>query len=76
MLAARLARAVYHMLRKEEAFDEDRFWNGKVKPPAAPGSSTKPAAANGQAKPAPASTKPTKPAAARGARRRADAPAR
>ena len=28
ILAARLARAVYHMLRKEEAFDEDRFWGG------------------------------------------------
>jgi hypothetical protein len=26
ILAARLARAVYHMLRKQEAFDEDRFW--------------------------------------------------
>ena len=28
ILAARLARAVYHMLRKKEAFDEDRFWGG------------------------------------------------
>jgi len=28
ILAARLGRAVYHMLRKGEAFDEDRFWNG------------------------------------------------
>jgi transposase len=28
ILAARLARAVYHMLRKGEAFDEERFWNG------------------------------------------------
>ena len=27
-LAARLGRAVYHMLRKREAFDEERFWNG------------------------------------------------
>src|SRR5262249_24529416 len=27
ILAARLARAVYHMLRKAEAFDEGRFWN-------------------------------------------------
>src|SRR5262245_44261643 len=27
ILAARLARAVYHMLRKQQAFDEDRFWN-------------------------------------------------
>lgn len=28
ILAARLARAVFHMLRKQEAFDEERFWNG------------------------------------------------
>ena len=28
ILAARLGRAVYHMLRKGEAFDEDRFWQG------------------------------------------------
>jgi hypothetical protein len=28
ILPARLARAVYHMLRKGEAFDEERFWNG------------------------------------------------
>jgi transposase len=28
ILAARLGRAVYHMLRKEEAFDEQRFWQG------------------------------------------------
>jgi transposase len=28
ILAARLARAVYHMLRKGEAFDEERFWGG------------------------------------------------
>jgi hypothetical protein len=26
VLAARLARAVYHLWRKAEAFDEDRFW--------------------------------------------------
>ena len=59
ILAARLARAVYHMLRKQEAFDEERFWNGA--PPAAP-----PPA--GQSKPAAGPTKPaagkTKPAAA------------
>jgi transposase len=30
VLAARLARAVYHLWRKAEAFDEDRFW-GKSK---------------------------------------------
>jgi transposase len=28
ILAARLGRAVYHLLRKGESFDEDRFWNG------------------------------------------------
>jgi transposase len=29
ILAARLARAVYHLWRKGEAFDETRFWQGK-----------------------------------------------
>ena len=28
ILAARLGRAVYHLLRKREAFDETRFWQG------------------------------------------------
>jgi len=43
ILAARLARSVFHMLRKQEAFDEDRFWNGQVsEPPPAP-STKKPA---------------------------------
>jgi transposase len=28
ILAARLARSVFHMIRKQEAFDEERFWNG------------------------------------------------
>jgi transposase len=28
ILAARLARAVYHLWRKQQAFDEDRFFNG------------------------------------------------
>jgi transposase len=28
LLAARLARAVYHLWRKREAFDEARFWQG------------------------------------------------
>jgi len=58
ILAARLARAVYFMLRKEEAFDEERFFTGQAKPVLAPTSPTKPAAAAGQAKPAP--TKSTK----------------
>jgi transposase len=29
ILAARLARAVYHLWRKGEAFDEERFWQGQ-----------------------------------------------
>ena len=29
ILAARLARAVYHLWRKAAAFDEDRFWGGR-----------------------------------------------
>src|SRR5262249_44610898 len=29
VLAARLARAVYHLWRQGEAFDEDRFWQGR-----------------------------------------------
>ena len=39
ILAARLGRAVYHMLRKREAFDEARFWGGPSQP-AATGSSS------------------------------------
>jgi transposase len=31
VLAARLGRAVYHLLRKKEAFDEERFWNGAAR---------------------------------------------
>jgi len=42
-----LARAVYHMLRKQEAFDEERFWNGQAKQAQAPTSQTRPAAASG-----------------------------
>jgi len=30
ILAARLARAVYHLWRKGEAFDETRFWQGQA----------------------------------------------
>ena len=29
ILAARLGRAVYHMLRQNKAFDPKRFWNGE-----------------------------------------------
>ena len=32
ILAARLARAVYHLWRKGEAFDEARFWQGRPAP--------------------------------------------
>ena len=32
ILAARLARAVYHLWRKAEAFDEERFWQGRPTP--------------------------------------------
>ena len=31
ILGARLGRAVYHMLRKSEAFDEERFWGGTAR---------------------------------------------
>jgi transposase len=31
ILAAKLGRAVYHMLRKGEAFDEERFWAGDTR---------------------------------------------
>jgi transposase len=34
ILAAKLARAVYHLWRKQEAFDEERFWSGQAKPAA------------------------------------------
>ena len=47
ILAARLARAVYHMLRKQEAFDEDRFWNGQAKETQAATSPTPPATTRG-----------------------------
>ena len=47
ILAARLARALYHMLRKHEAFDEERFWNGQVPAAQAPTKPTKPATARG-----------------------------
>jgi transposase len=30
ILAARLARSVFHMLRKREAFDEERFWSNAL----------------------------------------------
>ncbi len=56
ILAARLARAVYHMLRKQEAFDEERFWNGAAPAAPPPGGQSKPAA--GPTKPAAGKTKP------------------
>jgi transposase len=44
ILAARLGRAVYHMLRQKRAFDPKRFWNGepKVTPAQAKKSAAKP----------------------------------
>ena len=44
ILAARLGRAVYQMLRQKEAFDRQRFWNGepKVMPVQAKKSTVKP----------------------------------
>jgi transposase len=47
ILAARLARAVYHMLRKQQAFDEDHFWNGTAGQPQATTGTTRPATARG-----------------------------
>src|SRR5262249_33822210 len=75
ILAARLARAVYHMLRKEEAFDEERFWSGQAKPGSVGTRAAKPAAAQDQAEHRAASPRTRKPAAARGASRSARAPA-
>jgi len=45
ILAARLARAVYHLLRKQEAFDEERFWSGPAQPSQAPTKPRRPATA-------------------------------
>jgi transposase len=45
ILAARLARAVYHILRKHEAFDEDRFWSGQAQPSPTPTKPSRPATA-------------------------------
>jgi transposase len=45
ILAARLARAVYHLLRKEQAFDEDRFWSGQAPQGQAPACPARPTAA-------------------------------
>src|SRR5262249_10319667 len=37
ILAARLARAVYHLWPKAEAFDEDRLWGGRQPASNSPG---------------------------------------
>jgi transposase len=50
ILAARLARSVFHMIRKQEAFDEDRFWNGPVAPPQPAQTNTKPTKARTKAR--------------------------
>jgi transposase len=75
IVAARLARAVYHMLRKEEAFDEERFWSGQAQ--STPGSTTarKSAAADVQSTPAALPARKSK-AATRGSRQRESAAAR
>ena len=73
ILAARLARAVYHLLRKEEAFDEDRFWSGQAKPaPAA----TKLAPASEEDEQRPAAASKARPGAGKAASRRTAATAR
>jgi transposase len=53
ILAARLARAVYHMLRKQEAFDEQRFWSGQAEQRPTPTSQADPATARRARRPAP-----------------------
>ena len=42
ILAARLARSVFHMIRKQEAFDEERFWGGQAHEAEPSASSKKP----------------------------------
>ena len=68
ILAARLARAVYHILRKREAFDEERFWRGPAPAAPAPTPPAQPAAGRG--------ARSTGRAAARGARSTGRAAAR
>jgi transposase len=76
ILAARLARAVYHLLRKEEAFDEDRFWSGQAQLAPAATKSAKPAAASAGDEQRPAAARKARPAAGSGASRRASKVAR
>jgi transposase len=76
ILAARLARAVYHLLRKEEAFDEDRFWSGQAKLAPAATKPAKPVAASAGDEQRPAATSKARPAAGREASRRASRVAR
>jgi transposase len=45
ILAARLARTVYHLLRKQEAFDEERFWSASNPQPQAATRPSKPTTA-------------------------------
>jgi hypothetical protein len=49
ILAARLGRAVYHMLRQKQAFEAKRFWNGA--PKVTPAESRKTPARKSTAKP-------------------------
>jgi transposase len=76
IVAARLARAVYHMLRKEEAFDEERFFSGQAPSTSGSTNASKPASADVQSKPAALPARTVKPPAARGSRRCEGAAAR
>jgi len=75
ILAARLARAVYHMLRKEEAFDEERFFNGQVEPAPAPEHSTKQSTKKDEAKQSSTPTSKAKQSAAKDEANQSPAPA-
>jgi transposase len=52
ILAARPARAVYHMLRQQQAFGEDRFWSGPAQPRPMPTSQAGPATTRRPRRPA------------------------
>jgi transposase len=76
ILAARLARAVYHLLRKEEAFDEERFWSEQAKAGSTATRPVKPAPDSDQREPSPVAASTTRARAGRGASRRTSTTAR
>jgi transposase len=76
ILASRLGRTVYHLLRKEEAFDEDRFWSGQAQPAPAASPPSRPIAPHEQANQGPPPARKTKPAAATAQAKQPPAPAR